>query len=277
MLNLNKKHLICILVIVLINTVAVSQNNNLDVIYLKSGSIIKGLIIEEIPNLSIKIKTKDGSIFVYLAKDIEKIGKEINAVNKYEKQGTTKKAKLKKIEHGHFSGIYLGSSFGLSYPISDFQISHYGAPKPISGSNFAIDFNFRSKSFIGLAVKLNHSVIKCQNFASSYPYRITNYLIGPTFLIPVTLRTFFEVRPTFGLSYVVVPDIVDVNGNYWREYKKAGVLCGEIYFQTNLTKKLFIYFNPNIFITKPKMDFYGRSTFPIQIISGSIGLTVKLK
>lgn len=35
-----------------------------DVVYLKNGSIIRGMIIEQIPNVSLKIQTKDGSIFV---------------------------------------------------------------------------------------------------------------------------------------------------------------------------------------------------------------------
>jgi hypothetical protein len=47
-----------------------------DVLYLKNGSIIKGLIIEQIPNTSVKIKTADGSIFVHVMDDVIKITKE---------------------------------------------------------------------------------------------------------------------------------------------------------------------------------------------------------
>ena len=48
-----------------------------DVVYLKNGSIIKGTIIEQIPNESLKIKTLDGSIFVYEMDEISKISKEL--------------------------------------------------------------------------------------------------------------------------------------------------------------------------------------------------------
>ena len=48
----------------------------IDVLYLKNGSIIKGLIIEQIPNTSVKIKTADGSIFVHVMDDVIKITKE---------------------------------------------------------------------------------------------------------------------------------------------------------------------------------------------------------
>jgi hypothetical protein len=48
----------------------------IDVVYLKNGSIIKGMIMEQIPEKTIKIKTTDGSIFVYKMIDVLKITKE---------------------------------------------------------------------------------------------------------------------------------------------------------------------------------------------------------
>lgn len=45
-------------------------------VYLKNGSIIKGIIIEQVPNASLKIQTSDGSIFVYEMDQVEKITKE---------------------------------------------------------------------------------------------------------------------------------------------------------------------------------------------------------
>jgi hypothetical protein len=53
-----------------------AQNNYQDVVYLKNGSIIKGMIIEQIPNVSIKIQTPDQNIFVYKMDEIEKMTKE---------------------------------------------------------------------------------------------------------------------------------------------------------------------------------------------------------
>ena len=55
-----------------------SENNQqmLDVVYLKSGSVIKGTIIEQVPNSQLKIQTKDGNIFVFKFDEIEKMTKE---------------------------------------------------------------------------------------------------------------------------------------------------------------------------------------------------------
>ena len=46
------------------------------VVYLKNGSVIRGSIIEIIPNKSIKIQTIDGSIFVFKFEEIERYTQE---------------------------------------------------------------------------------------------------------------------------------------------------------------------------------------------------------
>lgn len=63
--------LLCTLLI----TGAIHAQTYVDVIYAKSGSIVKGVIIETVPNISYKIKTNDGNIFVFKAEEIEKIEK----------------------------------------------------------------------------------------------------------------------------------------------------------------------------------------------------------
>lgn len=58
-----------------------TKNENteyVDVVYLKNGSVIRGMVIEQTPNLSLKIQTKDGSIFVYKMEEVEKITKELS-------------------------------------------------------------------------------------------------------------------------------------------------------------------------------------------------------
>lgn len=47
-----------------------------DVVYLKNGSIIRGMIIEQVPNESLKVMTIDGSVFHYAMEDVVKITKE---------------------------------------------------------------------------------------------------------------------------------------------------------------------------------------------------------
>jgi len=53
-----------------------SRNSYQDVVYLKSGSVIQGTIIEKIDNKSIKIETADGNVFFYQMSDIERINQD---------------------------------------------------------------------------------------------------------------------------------------------------------------------------------------------------------
>lgn len=46
-----------------------------DVVYLKNGSVVYGNITEIKPNQNVKIKTSDGSIFVYEMSQVDKITK----------------------------------------------------------------------------------------------------------------------------------------------------------------------------------------------------------
>lgn len=50
--------------------------NLTEVVYLKNGSIIRGTVIEQVPNESLKIQTADGSIFAYSMDEVLKITKE---------------------------------------------------------------------------------------------------------------------------------------------------------------------------------------------------------
>ena len=54
-----------------------SQSLVKETVYLKNGSVIKGIVIEHIPEQSVKIQTADGSIFVYKTDEVEKITKDI--------------------------------------------------------------------------------------------------------------------------------------------------------------------------------------------------------
>ena len=67
-----------ILAILFMPTEAISQQTQ-DVVYLKSGSILRGTIIEQIPGEIIKIRTRDGNIFVYPMEQVHRIAREPTA------------------------------------------------------------------------------------------------------------------------------------------------------------------------------------------------------
>jgi len=70
------KKISTIIFCILFTSIALSQQEYEEVVYLKNGSIIKGIIIEQVPDVSVKIQTKDGNIFVYKMEEIDRITKE---------------------------------------------------------------------------------------------------------------------------------------------------------------------------------------------------------
>jgi len=74
--DLRIKKCLLLFLFALSTTLIFAQGNYQDVVYLKNGSIIRGLIIEQIPNQSIKIETSDRSVFVYQIDEIDRLTKE---------------------------------------------------------------------------------------------------------------------------------------------------------------------------------------------------------
>jgi hypothetical protein len=61
---------------ILLSAPVVAQITQRDVVYLKNGSVIKGAVLEQIPDKTVKIQTSDGSIFVFQMSEVERITKE---------------------------------------------------------------------------------------------------------------------------------------------------------------------------------------------------------
>lgn len=70
------KSLITLILTSLFFIQAYGQRNYQDVVYLEDGSIIRGIIVEQVPGQSLKIETADGSVFFYQLDVVEKITKE---------------------------------------------------------------------------------------------------------------------------------------------------------------------------------------------------------
>lgn len=70
-----KKALLMLLLFMGSICLATAQNLQ-EVVYLKNGSIVRGVVIEQVPGVSLKVQTADGSIFAYQMSEVVKITKE---------------------------------------------------------------------------------------------------------------------------------------------------------------------------------------------------------
>ena len=87
------RKLLLVLTLLLSISTYVAAQNYTEVVYLKNGSIIKGVIIEQVPNVSLKIKTGDGSLIICQMSDVEKITKEERYTRDYHKEANNRKAR----------------------------------------------------------------------------------------------------------------------------------------------------------------------------------------
>lgn len=107
-----KKILLVCLVMLFGVTRGVFAQNLEEVVHLKNGSVIRGSIVEQIPNESVKIQTRDGNIFVYSIDEIQKITKE-QPVNSYRSAGYAHQYRACDIERGYFGVINFGYEIGV--------------------------------------------------------------------------------------------------------------------------------------------------------------------
>jgi hypothetical protein len=147
-----KKIVICLIIILSIKTIAKAQNNNPppkvdtgknmeDVVYLKNGAIVRGIIIEQIPNKSLDIKSDDNNYFVFKFDEIQKITKEnrVSDLTDYKKKGF-----LNITELGFGFGVNTINTYRGS-----FDISH---AYPISGIRTINGYQMNEYFSFGLGV-----------------------------------------------------------------------------------------------------------------------------
>jgi hypothetical protein len=133
------------LTIVLLSTfcviVAAAQTDMQDVLYLKNGSIIRGMIVQFIPDSTVKIQTADGSIFVFPSLEIKKIQKEENPLAGQKKTDSTSQKKDNNVVACLFGGVAIPGS-----DLSD-----------AADVGFTLGFQLHSKKEIGFLVNFSYS------------------------------------------------------------------------------------------------------------------------
>ncbi|MEI6434822.1 MAG: porin family protein [Bacteroidota bacterium] len=113
---------VIILAFVFFPVILIGQGNNTDVVYLKNGSIIRGMIIEQVPNQSIKIQTQDNNVFVYKIEEVEKITKEQASVSIVKKNEVSNKG----FSLGLKAGINLSSWSNIDISDPSKKVSKLG-------------------------------------------------------------------------------------------------------------------------------------------------------
>ena len=85
-------------VALLLSCGSVVAQRTVETVYLKNGGIVKGEIIEQVPNQSLKVRTKDGNVFVYQMEEVERIVRENSSEDEYNRKHRGLDFKLQVVE-----------------------------------------------------------------------------------------------------------------------------------------------------------------------------------
>lgn len=221
------KKLITLILFTFITAGVFAQNNYQDVVYLKNGSVIRGLIIEQVPNESLKIETADRSIFVYQMDEIQKITKE---------EKTIAQINVQEAASSSGSGLQRGyrgiAEFGYQFGLGDYGMDRLKI-NMINGGQISPYF------FIGGGVGLR--------------YYFSDYVDGDAALIPVFVhaRTNIldnKISPYFAFS-------IGYSFNASDDFDGMGLLVSPASGVTfNVSEKLAL--NVGISYEMQSMEFY---------------------
>ena len=185
-----KKSLVLV-VFTLITIVSFGQNNYQDVVYLKNGSIIRGVVIEQVPSKSIKIETADKSVFVYQMDEIEKMTKEIPPEAKVSNNNSDKKKG------------FIGLEMGANIPVGKFADESDGAAKTGFQINL-INFGYLFSDNIGITATWFGAANPIEGIDSDYLWSHGGLLVGPLFSFPVSEKVEWDIKPMIGISWASV-------------------------------------------------------------------------
>jgi len=157
---------------------AIGQEKSIDILYLKNGGVIKGIVLEHIPFNTIKIETFDGSIIVYKTSECDSIKKEMIYSNKEAAKIRRNTTPVKFSKNCYYNLILESTTFlGKSKFERDYFIKGQGLIA-FSGINIINGIQFHKKYFAGIGTGLN--------------FHMYDAVIEPNFFF--SLPVFFDFR-----------------------------------------------------------------------------------
>lgn len=251
-----KKNLIFVLFSLITISSFAQSNNYQDVVYLKNGSIIRGIIIEQVPNQSIKIETPDRNVFVYKMDEIEKMTKE-NAVQS-RSFNTFNKRKG-----------FIGLSIGSAIPVGDFAEKSNGGAKTGLQLNL-INFGYLFSDNFGITASW---------FGTANPFYLNNIdpwsyggiMAGPLLSFPISEKADWDFKPMIGYSVTTVPNL-----GLGTEQATSFAFSVGTQLRYHISDKVSLLFSADYFSAKPEFEGYGFEQ-NISNITIGFGVAYRLK
>jgi hypothetical protein len=144
------KKIFTLILILAIGIVAYAEQNMQDVVYLKNGTIVRGVITEQVPNQSINIQTGDNIFSVYRIDEIEKMTKEDAPAMTKSGSGSNQEYPSQGFSLGMKVGVNMSTMSNLDWPENYDNMSKIG---------FLFGFlgEYRFNKYLGLQMELLYS------------------------------------------------------------------------------------------------------------------------
>ena len=219
----------------IISVFTLSAQNYQEVVYLKNGSVIRGTIVEQQPNVLLKVKTADGSIFVYPMNEVEKITKE-EAINRESEKSNRIRTDVK----GYRGSVEVGTivnfrASGIPIDRGAFSITtshgYQFNPHLFLGAGIGLDYHAAGGSlFMPLFVDVRANFLN-RDITPFWGVKI-GYAVGSKVSEVVNPGIYFN--PTFGVRFIL-------------NRQSAMNIAFGYNLQQQIVKK-DIYYNDNFFI-----------------------------
>lgn len=122
------------------------EGTPIDVVYLKNGSVVRGTLVEYAAGKGVKIKTADGSIFVYAEAEVERVAREFVKEEKREAVAESNEelqvqnvSTRKKGFHAFFEAAVGGASGLMVGTTPAVALGYQASPLFFIGGGFAIN------------------------------------------------------------------------------------------------------------------------------------------
>ena len=227
------------LLLLLFTLIAQAQNITQDIVHLKDGSIIRGSIVEQILDKSVKIRIIGDNVLVYPMNEVEKISKvQASRVNENSTKGNTK-------EKG-----YLGLSVAASIPLGDFGSSSNGLAElgiQVSALNFGLLFTEHLGISTTLSVANNPT---SRSDLNNWSYG--TLLAGPLVSFQLNEKITIDGRLQMGYAVATAPDLGMGKDTSTSIAYNAGIVC-----RYKIGKSLALLLTTDLLYAKPEFEDYG--------------------
>lgn len=221
------------------------QKNSVDAVYLKNGSVIRGMIVEQVPGESVTIETADKNVFVLQMDEISRMTKETRPVGRRK----TSNPLLDKRKS------YIGISGSIAVPVGDF----------VNYSNVGFQLNLANFGYLFT----KNIGITATWFGAVNPYIEDDYLElwsygglmgGPLFSFPVSERLDWDFMPMIGIASTTLPDT-----GYEIETASSVAFSAGTQLRLHLGRHFSLLFNAGYFSTTPVFSNFEQNigTFSI--------------